>query len=258
MKFKIAALAAGVVLSGPSALAADLAPMPVEPAAPVMLPFDWSGFYVGVNAGYGLGGGDASIYTNGLPAPVNLPAGIPGDIGNLSTDGFLGGAQVGYDVQFGTWVVGIEGDIDYFNGEDEVSPDWALGSDRVEVEYNWLATVRARAGYAFENFLLYATGGIAFADIDASYKYERAAPLVGSGSWSDGTTAVGWTAGLGAEYAFTSNWSVKVEALYADFGSEDFEFSQSVVPIPGFPPLTGEGEVERDLTILRAGVNYRF
>jgi outer membrane immunogenic protein len=123
MKFKIAALAAGVVLSGPSALAADLAPMPVEPAAPLILPFDWSGFYVGVNAGYGLGGGDASIYTNGLPAPVNLPAGIPGDIGNLSTDGFLGGAQVGYNVQFGTWVVGIEGDIDYFNGEDEVSPE---------------------------------------------------------------------------------------------------------------------------------------
>src|SRR5215208_4858032 len=123
MKFKIAALAAGVVLSGPSALAADLAPMPVEPAAPLILPFDWGGFYVGVNAGYGLGGGDASIYTNGLPAPVNLPAGIPGDIGNLSTDGFLGGAQVGYNVQFGTWVIGIEGDIDYFNGEDEVSAE---------------------------------------------------------------------------------------------------------------------------------------
>jgi outer membrane immunogenic protein len=258
MKFKVAALAAGVALAGPSALAADLAPMPAEPPAPLVLPFDWSGFYLGVNAGYGLGGGDASLETDGLPAPASLPAGIPGDIGNLSTDGFLGGAQVGYNVQLGAFVLGLEGDIDYFNGEDEVSPDWPLGSDTVEIEYNWLATVRARAGYAWDNFLLYVTGGVAFADIDTSYRYERAPPFVGSGSWSDGTTAVGWTAGLGAEYAFTPSWSVKVEALYADFGSEDFEVSQSVVPVPGFPPLTGEGEVEHDLTILRAGVNYRF
>ena len=101
MKLRIAAFAAGVALSGTPALAADLAPAPVEPVAPVVLPFDWTGVYVGANAGYGFGGGDASIDTNGLPAPANLSSGLPGDIGNVSTDGFLGGVQVGYNVQIG-------------------------------------------------------------------------------------------------------------------------------------------------------------
>jgi outer membrane immunogenic protein len=250
------------------ALAADLAPAPVEPVAPLALPFDWTGLYVGVNAGYALGGGDATLVTNGLPplpAPAfppglppfpGVPSGFPGDLGNVSTDGVLGGVQAGYNIQFGTWVVGVEGDIDYFNGDDEQSLVWPLGTDRVEAEYSWLATVRARAGYAMDNFLIYVTGGVAVADVEMTYEFERAA---GSDSLSESSTSVGWVAGIGAEYAFTRNWSVKVEGLYADLGSESFEIRQEVLPpFYGAPPLTGEGEVEHNLTIFRAGVNYRF
>lgn len=258
MKLKIAALALGAALVGTPALAADLAPMPVEPIAPLELPFDWSGFYVGVNGGYGLGQGDATLVTNGLPAPVNLPPNIPGKLNDLSTDAFLGGVQVGYNAQFGVWVFGLEGDIDYFNGNDKVSVDWPLGRNSIEVEYNWLATARARAGYAYDRLLIYATGGVAFADIDTTYAYSRAIPFAGSGSHSDSSTSVGWTAGLGAEYAFTSNWSVKIEGLYADFGSDDAKFDQDVGFGPGFPRLVGKAEAEHALTIVRAGLNYRF
>ncbi|MBB4040991.1 outer membrane immunogenic protein [Microvirga flocculans] len=168
------------------AVAADLpsrrAPAPVVAAVPV---FTWTGFYVGVNAGFGWSTND-SVTIAGVPYAVDDEA------------GFVGGAQAGYNYQIGSFVVGLEGDIQYAD----------FGGDHVVFDRDdWFGTVRARAGVAFDRALVYATGGFAFAD-DAN----------------------GWTVGGGLEYAFTNNLSAKIEGLYVSldqdtpFGSYDAEF----------------------------------
>ncbi|MEE1611984.1 outer membrane protein [Microvirga sp. CF3016] len=175
------------------AMAADLpsrrAPAPIVAAVPV---FTWTGFYVGVNAGYGWNTNDDIVI-----------GGVRYDIDDEG--GFVGGAQAGYNYQIGSFVVGLEGDIQYadFGGDDDF--DGILGEDFDRSD--WFGTVRARAGVAFDRALIYATGGFAFAD-DAN----------------------GWTVGGGLEYAFTNNLSAKIEGLYVnleqdnDFFDDETEF----------------------------------
>ncbi|MBA1157122.1 outer membrane protein [Microvirga mediterraneensis] len=189
------------------ALAADLpsrrAPAPVIAAVPV---FTWTGFYVGVNAGYGWNTNDDFVFNN-----VRY---------NLNDDGgFVGGAQAGYNFQIGSFVVGLEGDIQYadFGGND------ILLADGTVADFNnsdWFGTVRARAGVAFDRALIYATGGFAFAD-----------------------GATGWTVGGGIEYAITNNLSAKVEGLYVNLDQDD-----------NFLGINNDAE----FGVVRAGLNFRF
>jgi outer membrane immunogenic protein len=190
------------------AMAADLpsrraAPAPIVAAVPV---FTWTGFYVGVNAGYGWNAND-EITIGGVTYDLD------------DEGGFVGGAQVGYNYQIGSFVVGLEGDIQYadFGGEDG-DFDGVLGEDFDNSD--WFGTVRARAGVAFGQALVYATGGFAFAD-DAN----------------------GWTVGGGLEYAFTNNLSAKVEGLYVNLDGDN--------DIVGF-------EDEYEFGVIRAGLNFRF
>ncbi|MBB3019414.1 outer membrane immunogenic protein [Microvirga lupini] len=167
------------------AVAADLpsrrAPAPIIAAVPV---FTWTGFYVGVNAGIGWATDD-TVTIGGVDYAVDDDA------------AFVGGAQVGYNYQIGSFVLGLEADINYadFGGDDDFDSE------------DWFGTVRARAGVAFDRALVYATGGFAFAD-DAN----------------------GWTVGGGLEYAFTNNLSAKIEGLYVSveqdtpFGDYDADF----------------------------------
>ena len=189
------------------AVAADLpsrrAPAPIIAAAPL---FTWTGFYVGVNAGYGWSNDDFDSV----------------DLADEDDDGgFVGGAQVGYNYQIGSFVVGLEGDIQY---ADFGSEGAFIGTDGATYDLDrsdWFGTVRARAGVAFDRALIYATGGFAFAD-DAN----------------------GWTVGGGVEYAFTNNLSLKVEGLYVSLDADnefDFDFDNDV-----------------DFGVVRAGLNYRF
>jgi len=189
------------------AMAADLpsrrAPAPVIAAVPV---FTWTGFYVGVNAGYGWNTDDSVVI-----------GGVRYDIDD--DGGFVGGAQVGYNYQVGSFVVGLEGDIQYadFGG------DRVVLADNTIVDFDngdWFGTVRARAGVAFDRALIYVTGGFAFAD-----------------------DATGWTVGGGLEYAFTDNLSAKVEGLYVNL-DRDYNF----------PGLDNDAE----FGVVRAGLNFRF
>ncbi|MBM6579906.1 porin family protein [Microvirga sp. BT689] len=193
------------------ALAADLpsrraAPAPIIAAVPV---FTWTGFYVGVNAGYGWSNNDFDAV----------------DIADVDDDGgFVGGAQVGYNYQIGSFVVGLEGDVQYadfgadgtfdFDGDGVFTDDFDSS--------DWFGTVRARAGVAFDRALIYATGGFAFAD-----------------------DATGWTVGGGVEYAFTNNLSAKIEGLYVSLDGDDDDL------FPGF-------DNETDFGVVRAGLNFRF
>ncbi|MBB3017872.1 outer membrane immunogenic protein [Microvirga lupini] len=203
-------LLASVALFGfaGAAAAADLPvrsapPAPIIAAAPI---FTWTGFYVGVNAGYGWSNDDFDAF----------------DLADDDDDGgFVGGAQVGYNYQIGSFVVGLEGDIQYADfGRDNVF-DFDGDGDADDFGSDWFGTVRARAGVAFDRALIYATGGFAFAD-DAN----------------------GWTVGGGLEYAFTNNLSAKIEGLYVNLEEDD---------IPGF-----DDDFDNDFGVIRAGLNFRF
>jgi outer membrane immunogenic protein len=202
-------LLASVALLGfaGAASAADLPARTMAPAAPIVAAapiFTWSGFYLGVNAGYGWSNNDSDV--------IDL-------VDEDDDGGFIGGAQVGYNYQIGSFVVGLEGDIQYIDFGSTRFRDADLVLREAGID-DWFGTARARAGVAFGQALIYGTGGFAFAD-DAN----------------------GWTVGGGVEYAFTNNLSAKIEGLYVNLDNDD--------DFPGF-------DGETDFGVVRAGLNFRF
>ncbi|WP_413991351.1 outer membrane protein [Labrys okinawensis] len=217
MKMRLAL--AALLLTSTSAFAADLAPQPVEPAAPAVLPvYNWTGFYAGLHAGAIIGQGKL-------------------DSADFNSTGFIGGVHAGYNVQFdGGWVVGLETDIDYssFNKSETVTN--GVVTARAKFKNEWDGSTRARVGYAFDNILPYITGGVAYGDEKVS--------IAGGGSNTD--TRVGWTAGAGVEYAIDQNWIVRGEARYIDLGSNNTNFAGT------------RHKVKFDGTDLNLGVSYKF
>lgn len=205
-----------------AAFAAQAADLPRSYKAPAYVApayASWNGFYVGINAGYGFGKS-----TWDVPAVDTSPKGA------------LAGVTVGYNFQTGLWVWGVEGDFDWSGMKG--SSDCAVGVT-CETKNSWLGTARARLGYAgWNNFLPYITGGAAFGNVKASNS------LTGEAS----KTMIGWTAGVGLEYALWSNWSIKGEYLYADLGKFDCGISCGAA----------SDNVTFKANIVRAGLNYRF
>ncbi len=227
---RISAAAIALLLSSTAAFSADLAPAPVEPEAPVVLPFSWTGFYAGANVGYAFGGQDRV----GIRNPDFI-----GDIGKLNPKGFLGGLQVGYNYQFDNIVVGLEADFQGAQIKDSVngSIDGTPGHARSDIK--WYGTLRPRLGYAYDRFLIYATGGLAYGNIEYKLRFDDA-------GFKSTDTRVGWTAGAGLEYAFTDNLSGRIEYQYVDFGSHK---------IHGAGLTT---DASPNFHAVRLGVNYKF
>lgn len=193
--------------------AADLPTAYPAPAAPQF--YNWTGLYVGAHAGGGFS---------------NLGVGSTGS-------GVIGGGQVGYNYQVNRWVWGIEADFAGSGVKNNLaSLDTVFGSITANFNWNSLATVTPRVGYAFDNWLVYGKAGGAWADVSVSVN------AFGLGS-SAGGTASGWVAGVGAEYAFRNNWSAKVEYDHFGFGSDASIFS------------TGSSV---GFDAIKVGVNYRF
>ena len=221
MKRLRVACAGALALAGAisTASAADLSRQMYTKAAPApyMAPYyNWTGFYLGVNGG---GGWGTSTWDS---------------TGSFDTSGALAGGTIGYNWQFGTWVIGLEGDIDWANFSDSA----ACAGLNCQTKTNWFGTARGRIGYAFDRFMPYFTGGAAFGDIEA-----RRTGFVGA---SD--TNVGWTLGAGIEGAIADRWTAKVEYLYADLG--DISCSAAACGVAT--------TVDHRLNVLRAGLNYRF
>jgi outer membrane immunogenic protein len=198
-------LAAALAFSAVPALAADLpapAPPPRAPAAyvPVAAPiYNWSGIYVGIN-----GGGDFG-QLKGFGASVD-------------TSGYLFGGTIGANFQTGQVVFGVEAD-----------GDWApinVSGGGGSITDNWAGTVRGRLGYAIDRLLIYGTGGGA---------WDVCNDTVNCGF----TSAWGWTAGGGLEYAFAQNWTAKIEYLYINFADV----------APG---------ISMDQNVIRGGINFKF
>ncbi len=246
MRKLLLATAAAVLLSTPT-LAADLAPMPAEPVAPAYLPFTWTGGYVGVQAGYGWGD-ESDNQSIAFPDPDPLP----GD--EFDMDGFLGGVHAGFNWQMGALVLGVEGDVEFSTYEGDTDFDYVTVPDEgfagtLSMESDWQASLRLRAGFAIDRLLIYGTGGVAFADAEQSStgrEYDDGGPVGPTFSDSDDQTLIGWTAGIGLEYAFTDNFTARVEGRYADFGEEDFNIDGQEI------------EAGFDQWAVRVGVSYKF
>jgi outer membrane immunogenic protein len=210
--------------------AADLGARPIGKApiaAPIAL-YNWSGFYIGAHVG--------GIWSDkDWTTPLTIPA---VSIGSHTAQGVLAGGQAGFNWQTGAWVFGIEGQWSWTNADGSHICAVVL---TCATDMNWVATVAGRIGYAFNNVLLYAKGGVAFADEDHSIILPGFLPLVGS------VTRTGWMVGAGLEWGFTPNWSAKIEYNFMDF--EDVRFTLVGVPLV---------DIEQQAHVVKAGINYRF
>jgi outer membrane immunogenic protein len=189
--------------------------------------FSWTGFYVGLNAGYGWGDADHQ--------PGNGGTGI----NDFDIDGGFAGGQVGYNWQIDRFVIGAEADIQWSGIEGDCDPGECGVPQSTSHEIDWFGTVRARLGYAAGEWMPYITGGYAFGD---------ATRTTGAGGGAEADNGIdGWVAGAGVEWAFAPNWSAKAEYQYLDFGDETYDFPAGIDPVV-------------DLTVhtVRIGVNYRF
>jgi outer membrane immunogenic protein len=227
-----------------TAFAADLPqpmPAPQVPAAyiPTVAPvYNWGGIYVGINGGWGWG---QSSWTVG-PAGAFTPA----VTGSTSDTGGLVGGTVGANFQTDAFVFGVEGDWDYSAINTGTTGAVCSTFGTCQTGNNWLATARARVGYAADRVLFFGTAGGAFANMQTTY----------SGVQSS-TTKAGWTAGAGVEWAFADNWTAKVEYLYIDLGT--FNGNCSTVACTtgtGGPVLPVSASLTENL--IRAGVNFKF
>ena len=209
-----------VTMAAPS-FAADL-PRPAYKAPIYTAPFSWTGFYVGLNGGYGWG---KSSWTSTL-----------GTTGDFNTTGYLFGGTLGYNLQTGVWVWGLEGDLDYSTIKGSTTT--FCGAPGCETRNTWLGTARGRIGYAWDRFLPFITGGAAFGGIK----------MTPAGGVSETKTKLGWTLGAGVEYAFMGAWSAKLEYLYVNLGKTTCGIATCGIAT----------DVDFRSNIVRLGLNYRF
>lgn len=229
------ATAVGLLGFATGAFAADLrAPAPVYKAPPPVALFSWTGFYVGGTVGAAWTKSDVSNNTVNGPIPLYLPADVPG-VNALGSPGLsqttaIFGLKAGYNQQWGSWVLGIEGDISslrfnrnaFTSGRPFLTFPAGVAAFSTTVDTSWLATIRPRLGYAFDKVLLYATAGAAFGRVKYSNTYLAFSPL---GAAFDNEAAassqdrVGWAAGAGIDYAVTPNFILSGEYLHVDLGS---------------------------------------
>jgi outer membrane immunogenic protein len=233
----------GIVLAtvASRAFAADLpqpaALPPQAPAAyvPTIAPvYNWGGIYIGVNGGYGFG---SSEWNNSATNASGLTS-----TGTFDVNGFLVGPTLGVNFQSDAFVFGIEGDFD---------PTWISGTSSsafctsalvgasCKTQSTWLATARARVGYAADRVLFYGTAGGAFGNIQSGV----------SGNFQS-STEPGWTAGAGIEAAFTDNWTARVEYLYFDLESATCSATQCGTPVNDTIKFSG--------SLVRLGLDYKF
>jgi outer membrane immunogenic protein len=268
MKRLLIGISAAVSLLATGAFAADLPVKAPVYKAPVEPPFSWTGFYAGGNLGAGIGHADNSATIDRFLTGLPLPGLLNGtNSASNAADSPIGGGQIGYNWQITNWLVGLEADIQASRQIGSSSITCLACSDdgtnivtNLNQSLDWFGTARGRVGFlATPDLLFYATGGLAYGDVNvggtATGNFNLTTVVLPSSS----STRVGWTAGAGIEAHLVGNWTTKFEYLYMDLGT-----------VNGGPlPLTGiiaPGRTEAGLSysshftdnILRVGVNYHF
>jgi outer membrane immunogenic protein len=289
-------LLSSVALLGLSmaAQAADLprrtmAPAPYVAAVPT---FTWTGFYFGVNAGYGWSqNGDDDRFDLGAGVIGGNTAGRVVFTDNEDADGFLGGAQIGWNYQFtpGTgFVVGIEADIqgidldhDRTNGAFTFSGAGITAANFVPVRtgassLDYFGTVRGRIGYAFDRVLVYGTGGFAYGGGDSNNGCPALVAGVSTATFCNNSddTRWGYAVGGGVEWALpvtaslfgSSAVTFGIEGLYVNLDDDNDHFRDGRGSLAGFNAATGapvftatgRSNDETEFGLVRAKVNFKF
>jgi outer membrane immunogenic protein len=245
------AIAAAATLAG-TAFAAEPAPLP--PPIPI---FTWNGLYVGGQIGYAWG--KDPVTWSGISSDDELAGGTF----SHTPQGVIGGAHVGYNLQYNQWLVlGIEGSVDGTSLShtlavpvNDVFGD-TPGTITSRSEADVQGSLRGRVGIAFDRVLIYGTGGVAFTGFNTTI-----VDTTGFFTGVPGTNATftntraGWTAGGGIEYAVTNNWWVRAEYRYSDFGyTTDFPFA-GALPFPDSFVFLRHHLTENQVQV---GLSYRF
>jgi outer membrane immunogenic protein len=238
---RILLIAAMLTGSAGAVFAADLRTVPARQPPPMQAVYTWTGFYLGANVGGGWSTANSEFSTAGFPSF----AGVDNHMA-----GVIAGGQVGYNWQSGSWVIGAEADFQYSGMKGGISAPCPAGLCAANFDQNmpWFGTARARLGYASAGWLIYATGGYAYARLETNASASAGGLSAGVESSENRS---GWTAGGGIEVAFAPSWSAKVEYLYMDFGSRDNSWV-----FTGLPTITDSTRLHTN--IVRGGVNYRF
>jgi outer membrane immunogenic protein len=239
MKKLLVSIAALGAFAAP-AMAADLY-TPMDP-----MPFSWDGFYIGGHAGYGWGDKDWTLIQNG-----NGETDCPGcgrKVVGFDVDGFVGGGQLGFNFQSGSFVFG--GEVEMSGTGIDGSGSWEAsggnfpGPRGAATDINWLLTVGPHLGIAMDRTLLYMEGGLAVADEDHAHEGANR-------TFKGGETRTGWFIGAGVEHAFDDHWSARLEYNYIDLGSDK-------VTLTADNDATAIFDIDQDLHVIKAGINYGF
>jgi outer membrane immunogenic protein len=218
-------------LVGAPAFAADL-PYKAPPAPPVPV-FSWTGFYLGANIG--------GAWSNGSVTDVVTGASL-----NAEGSGFIGGGQAGFNYQLNNFVFGVEWDIDGTTiSKNSNVVATAFGNLQASANTDWISTLTGRIGFAADRWLFYVKGGGAWVQNSATLSN-----LTTGASVSASKTNSGWTAGLGAEWAFSGPWSAKIEYDHVELDN----WTTSTATIIAGDQLS----INRHIDMVKAGVNYRF
>lgn len=260
-KTLISAFAATTMLSS-GAMAADL-PARVEAIAPgpapVFVAMNWSGFYIGANAGYAWGQSDVRV--THLPTQAGFNANPY--INSTKPDGWFGGVQVGYNIQSGSLVYGLEldGQFGDIQGSRLAGPLPLFGGaplagsfSQQRTRMDAFGTLRGRIGVAFDRALIYVTGGGILGNVRDFNRSQYAAGNQFNYIASGNEVRFGYTVGAGLEYAFSGNWSAKIEYLYYDLGDRTIVAN----PVAANPPFATRNRFDMDGHLVRVGLNYRF
>lgn len=233
------------------ATAAFAADVVVEEAAVTVAPsFSWSGFYLGAQAGVAL---DQGHWDNS--ADLNNPTTFgPFDV---DSSGAIVGGILGYNYQINQFVIGVEGQFSYVGVDDSDSTAisqsvFSPASNQTFTKQEWIGSANLRLGYAFDRFLAYTTGGVAFTSYDLSNRFDLQGAIYTHDTGSKSRT--GWNLGLGGEFALTENWILGAEWRYYDFGSKTYNTALGQPAGPGFDII----DVEETENTFTARVSYKF
>jgi outer membrane immunogenic protein len=256
--------------------------MPVK--APVVAPaaYSWTGWYVGVDAGGAWAHSSDPTTTVFAPASYFVASSISAinaaGVQSNNPAGFTGGGQIGGNVQRGAFVGGIEADFNYLGLRKSASSSGAYPCCgpttgfviNSSISTDWLATIRGRLGVANNNWLFYATGGVAFTDLKANFGFTDlcgtylacAGALYPPGfeAASISNTKTGYAAGGGIETGLSGNWTARAEYLHVGFGSVTTQGlltgATQVALGSNSSPFTHSANLSAN--IFRLGLNYKL
>jgi outer membrane immunogenic protein len=257
MRKSLISLAALAAMPVVAASAADMAVKAPPPAPAPYAPYNWTGVYGGVEVGGGWATTQFTVVNTFTSFTPSFPAGFVSNPIDMS--GFLGGFYGGYNYQINQFVIGVDGDYTWAalhgTGLDVSSVDGDIGHHNEQI--NWIATATGRLGYAWDNWLLFAKGGWAWAGFSANSQVVSGTTgaVLSTDYASDDRD--GWTVGGGVEWGFSQHVSFKLEYDYVGFETANFNVASSHIVAPVVSGLFARSATS-NLNMVKGGLDFRY